>query len=155
MRRFGIRRHRNQSERMRGKVSAWNNKTETHYDRLFHDLRLEGLWRWHTVAMHLRAAQVPMHTGTIPAERFWAYLQKLLPSSARSISYETFMLMSQIAFLQYNYHLYNTGCLPKWCRKDSFLAQRLDGLATCARLLDNNPGTSHGVLELLYAPFSD
>ena len=135
---------------MHGKRTAWNAKAEMHYNRLMKDLRLMGLWKWHEVAMDILAADIPMQTGTIPAERFWAYFLDLWPSSAKTVSLSTYMVMARICFLRYNYQLYSTGHLPPWCRRDPLLAQRLDAMASCVQaVLDQ----SNGAVDLLFHAF--
>jgi hypothetical protein len=150
MMRIGIRRLRNQSARVEGRRTAWNAKTEAHYRRLFKDLRLEGLWKWHEVAMEILAAGIPMHTGTVPAERFWSYLIDIWPPATKNVTFKTYMVMARICFLRYNYGLYNTGFLPPWCRGDPLLAHRIDGLASAVKALCES---SNGAIEMLFSAF--
>ena len=91
-----------------------------------------------------------VHTGTLPAERFWAYLLEMWPSSAKTVSLSTYMVMAKICFLRYNYQLYRTGHLPTWCRGDPLLAQRLDALASSVRVLLEE---SNNAVDLLFRVF--
>ena len=96
-RRVGPQRSQNQSPRVTGIRSAFGAKVKAHYDRLLKPLRLEGLWRWHEIAMHILEAGVPMQTGTIPAERFWAALLEMLPAKTRNVSQEWFEMLLHVS----------------------------------------------------------
>ena len=74
-------------------------------------------------------------------ERHWSYLKDVLPAGARCVSEEWLELLTNLCFLRFNYTHFNKGWLPKWCNRDSLLAQRIDGLASCLRALqDEDPG---------------
>ena len=73
------------------------------YKRLLKPLRMEGLWRWRTIALALRQAGMSVLSGTVPMERLWAALKDMFPAAARVISPEWFWLLAQLAYLRYTY----------------------------------------------------
>ena len=83
--------------------------------------------------MHILEAGVPMQTGTIPTERFWASLLEMLPPGARNVSRQWFEILLLVCFLRYTYRHFGAGRLPTWCERDSLLAGRLDELASMLR----------------------
>ena len=151
-RRRGIRRTSKSPLRLTQPRSVWSNKVKAHYKRLLKPLRLEGLWEWHKVAMALVAANIPVQSGTIPVERYWASLLEMLPDQARHMSELWFHILSMVSFLRFNIRHFRAGSLPTWCRGDSLLAQRLDGLAACLRV-EEGDDTSH--LDSLFEPFQN
>lgn len=125
-------------------------KVQAHFRRLFKKVRLEGLWRWQTVAAALRQAGVPLQTGTVCVERFWASLDQMLPRGGRRISPQWFEVLSMLAFFRYNGRHFAAGSLPKWCERDYLLAQRIDGFVACAAAVQET-GTDN--LSALFDPF--
>ena len=124
-----------------------------HYRRLLKPLRLEGLWAWRSAALAMHAAGVPVQSGTVPVERLWECLKGMLPRSARTLSLRWFNMLSQLAFLRFNYRHYSSCGLPPWAEQDSLLAQRLESAAMFAAALDDTSGTSLDHLKPLFAPF--
>ena len=92
---------------------------------MLHKTKIEGLWEWRTVAASLHLAKIPVHSGTVPVERFWASLKEMLPSPARRISLEWFEIVANLAFLRYNYRLANHGTLRTFALRDSLIAQSI------------------------------
>ena len=153
-RRVGPQRSRNQSERVSGIRSAWGAKVDAHYARLLKPLRLEGLWRWHEIAMSILEAGVPMQTGTIPAERFWSSLLEMLPDSTKNVSLEWFEILLHLCYLRYTYHHFGSRRLPTWCERDSLLAGRLDEITSTVRTVaDLADDSSSEVARLIFDAF--
>ena len=155
-RRYGIRRTTKPSPRIRGLRSVWNNKLRRHYKILFGlnksgdaSLRLQGLWRWRTVALGLHRAGIPVQSGTIPVERLWASLSSMFPDGSRCITLEWFTLLSNLAFLRFNYRHFHTGLLASWTEGDSLMSERLENLAAAARAVQDDDGS----LSELFDPF--
>ncbi|CAK0817381.1 unnamed protein product, partial [Prorocentrum cordatum] len=140
-----------QPERVRGLRSVWAAKVWAHYRRLLKPLRVEGLWAWQSAARAIRAAGVPVQSGTVPVERLWECLKGMLPRGARALSLRWFNVLSQLAFLWFNYRHYGTGCLPPRAERDALLAQRLEAVVTLGVELEDDDGLEH--LKHVFAPF--
>ena len=69
------------------------------------------------------------------------------------MSLRWFNVLSQLAFLRFNYRHYGTGCLPAWAERDSLLAQRLETVVMLGVELDETEGASLDHLRHLLAPF--
>eukprot|EP00959_Pyramimonas_sp_CCMP1952_P305638 6395661-Pyramimonas_sp.AAC.1 len=74
----------------------------------------------------------------------------MLPKGGRRISIRWFEVLAMICFLRYCGRHFAAGSLPKWCRRDYLLAQRLDGFAACAAGLQD---ADSGELSALFDPF--
>ena len=151
-RRPGICRHPGQAPHVAGRRTTITSKVRAHYKRLVKPLRLEGMWKWREVALALHEAQIPLQTGTVSVERYWASLLEMLPDGARSMAEAWFHMLSMVAFLRHNIRHFRCGSLPSWCGGDSLLAQRLDGLAACLTALEEGGGDH---LQPLFEPFVD
>ena len=151
-RRTGIRRSRRLSLHCNGVKTCWTRKVAAHYTRLGKPLRLEGLWAWRRAALGLHEAGIPMQSGTVSVERFWALLKEMLPRGSRRMSEPWFRLLSMITFVRYTCTHFAGGKLqlPTWCHRDSLLAQRVIGFAQCARAMES---TDSEHLRALFDPF--
>ena len=135
-RRTGILRTRGASEQVAGRATVMTKKMRAHFKRLFKRLRLEGLWKWKAIARSMREAGVPVQTGTVSVERFWAWFTSVLQSAGTQISPDWFEVLSMIAFCKYNYTHFLSGRLPTWCARDPSLSQRLDGFVAASKALE-------------------
>ena len=104
--------------------------------------------------MHILEAGVPMQTGTIPTERFWAALLEMLPEKLRNVSQEWFEMLLHLSYLRCTYRHFGSRGLPTWCEKDHLLAGRLDEIVssvrTVAELADES---SSEVARLIFDAF--
>ena len=91
-------------------------------------LRLEGLWKWREVALDIRAAGVPVQSGTIPCERCWALLKEMLPHAGKRITEAWYCILAQLALLRFNYGHFAARHFPGWTEGDSLLSQRIEAL---------------------------
>ena len=155
-RRFGIRRTTKQSPRVRGLRSVWNSKVRKHYKILFgsdksggDSLRLQGLWRWRSVALGLRRAGIPVQSGTVPVERLWSSLVSMFPKSARVISLSWFTLLSNVAFMRFNFRHFHRALTANWTEGDSLLSERMENLAAATRAMQEDDES----LSELFDPF--
>ncbi|CAK0788185.1 unnamed protein product, partial [Prorocentrum cordatum] len=131
------------AERVRGLRGVWTAMVRAHYRRLLKPLRVEGLWAWQSAAPAIRAAGVPVQSGTVPVERLWECLKGVLPRGARTVSLRWFNVLGQLAFLQFNYRHYGAGRLPPWAERDALLAQRLEAVVMLGVELEDDDGLDH------------
>ncbi|CAK0831430.1 unnamed protein product [Prorocentrum cordatum] len=148
--RRGICRRLQAASRLHGKRSALTMSVQAHYDRLLKPLRLEGLWKWRDAALAIADAGVPLQTGTVAVERWWASLKHMMPAKAACISERWFRVLIGLAYLRHNHRHFASGSLPSWCRGDPLLQQRLAYFADCARLVQSE-GDGH--LSAIFDPF--
>ena len=109
---------------VRGRAKLWNAKLASHYRRLKGKVRLRGLLAWRTCALAIRKSGIEMQSGTISVERHWAAYKSYFPVQQRSLTLPTFELLSDLAFLRFNWCHYHKPALPSWTFKDPVLAQR-------------------------------
>ena len=153
-RRVGPLRSERQSPRVTGHPTAWSAKVKAHYKRLQKPLRLEGLWRWHKIAMGIIEAGVPMQSGTIPAERFWAGLLEMLPASSHNVSLEWFEILLALCYLRDTYRHFGCRRLPSWCERDALLAGRLDEIVSTVRqVAEKADDSTSEVARLIFDAF--
>ena len=150
--RRGILRNPHEVSLVSASRSVWTKKVDGHYRRLFKELRMEGLWAWRSVALSLRDAHIPVQSGTVPVERFWAMFKSMLPAASRKISLRWYNILSMLCMLRFNYTLFNRGALPAWAQRDSLLAQRIETLAMLTTSLDGVDGMAH--LQPIFCPFA-
>ena len=148
--RRGICRRLQAAPRLHGKRSALTMSVQAHYDRLLKPLRLEGLWKWRDAALAIADAGVPLQTGTVAVERWWASLKHMMPANAACISERWFRVLLGLAYLRHNHRHFASGSLPSWCQRDPLLQQRLAYFADCARLVQSE-GDGH--LSAIFDPF--
>ena len=104
--------------------------------------------------MRILEAGASMQTGTIPAERFWASLLSMLPESTKNVSLEWFEILLQLFYLRCTYRHFGSRGLPTWCEKDSWLAGRLDEIASTVRTVaDLADDSSSEVARLIFDAF--
>lgn len=104
---------------------VWTSKLKSHYRRLMHQRRVEGLMRWRRCALALYQGGLPVQSGTIPCERQWSYFISLFSPKQRMLGEPVFHLLSNMAFLRHIRTHYNSGIVPAWARKDHVLAQKV------------------------------
>ena len=136
-RKRGIIRDAKKPHRVKGKRTAYTRTVARHLRRLLRPLKLEGLWAWHTIAMEIGKAKLPLQTGTVAVERLWASLKDMMPNAARHMSPRWFRVMSLIMFIRCNYRHFNGRFLPTWCQRDSLLAQKIQNYAMLAQALED------------------
>ena len=138
---------------VKGKRSAWTLKICAHYKRLRKPLRIEGLWKWRSVALSLHEAGVPVQSGAVSVERYWASLKMLLPQGSCNISPRWFRVLAMLCYVTYKVSHFSSGSLPPWCRSDSILAQRVEALAMCCKALQDQSTDDVHHLRPLFDPF--
>jgi hypothetical protein len=149
-RRMGIVRSLRQAARVRG-TKVWTRKLKAHFKRLLKPLRIEGLWAVRSVSLALRRAGVPVRTGTVAVEAYWAILKGMLPGGSRKVSLRWFRVLAQISFLRYNYSVFNDKhSLPTWAERDPLLTQEMDAFVA---LLNVSSVTNADHLQPLFDPF--
>ena len=109
---------------VKGQKRVWNAKLAKHYQRLLMKTRVRGLMHWRRCALALHMAGIPVQSGTIPVERHWAAFKAYFPSAQKTLKQDTFNLLSDLAFLRFNWSHFNKPGLPTWTEKDVILAQR-------------------------------
>ena len=144
---------RSASTEQPGQKTIWNKKVALHYRRPRHPVRQEGLWRWRMVAMAIRAAGLPMQTGTIAVERLWASMLDTFPKSARTMRKEWWQLLADLFFMRYNYRHFNHSSLPGWCEGDALLAERIDNLVAMTRQLHQDSAVDSVEMQALVQAF--
>lgn len=151
-RRRGILRTREgTSPQVRGRRTVWTSRLQKHYKLLLRPLRLEGLLHWRRCALALHLAGIPVHSGTLPNERLWSQYRSFFPPGQRRIGERLFALLSDMAFLRYNWGHFNRPWQPKWTRRDALLAQRATDMIGLLRAAASENGAA--VEEELAAPF--
>ena len=116
-------------------------KTASHdTGALWHDatvcakkVRINGFWAWHQIAQALRDAGILVQSGTVPVERFWSILHRMLPTVRRCITLKWFKFLSRIAFIRYNLRHFQEGSTAPWAHSD-VCHKRLDLFENCACL---------------------
>ena len=151
--RRGLQRHNHADNQVCGILRAWTKKATLHYTRLLKPLRLEGLWQWRKVALDIRAAGIPVQSGTIPCERCWAFLKDMFPAAGKRITPRWYRLLAQLAFLRFNYRHYAARHFPGWTEGDSLLSQRIDTLVMYSATMQNEQGGEPEHLQSLFDPF--
>ncbi len=126
-------------------------KVRQHFRRMVKPLRLEGFFKWATVARGYWAAGLKMQSGTVSVERLWFSVEDMLPAPSRSMSEDMFHIFSKVAFLRHCYRHYHKNSEPFWCEADSLLATRLDDLVSHLRELSRHGPDAY---EDLWAPFA-
>ena len=123
-----------------------------HLKRMLQGTKIEGLWAWRTVAASLHLAKIPVHSGTVPVERFWASLKEMLPGRARHISHEWFTVIANLVFLRYNYRLANQGTLPTFAQRDSLIAQSIAAIESLLHAVESlsDPQEAQGFRSVLH-----
>ena len=112
-------------------------------------MRLQGLWRWRSVALGLRRAGIPVQSGTVPVERLWSSLVNMFPKSARVISLPWFTLLSNVAFMRFNFRHFHKALTADWTEGDSLLSERMENLAAATRAMQEDDES----LSELFDPF--
>ena len=121
------------TDHVRGRWSVWTGKVNTHCKGLLGGRKLEGLWLWRFVARGLRAAGVPVHTGTVPCERLWSQLKLYFPAAARNMKRPWWDLLAMLSFMRVNYRHFNHRTMPKFTEGDALLSERIDALVSLTR----------------------
>ena len=111
---------------------------------------------WKKVALEVRAASVPLRTGTMSVEKIWALFYDYVPKSTTRISLRFFRILAQLVLIRFNIVHFTSGNLPGWVDGDTLLHQRLDAADAALRLLMgggcNGDGDSSGA-SALFDPF--
>lgn len=124
--------------------SVMTNKVKAHFKRLFHPLKLEGLWEWAEVSKALHAAGIPVLSGTLPVEMFWSTLKSMLPPENTRVTLRWWNVLSPLALLRHNYRAFSNGALPQWTEDDSLLTHRLAAFESiCSWLHEDHQHRDH------------
>ena len=137
---------------MRHSKKVLTKKLRAHFKRLLKPLKLEGLWAWAEVAHALHRAHIPVLSGTLPVEMFWAGLQSMLPHESTKVTLRWFRILADLATLRHNHRLFSSGALPQWAEEDSILAHRLEAFTSiCGWLHEAHQQSDY--LQDLFDPF--
>jgi hypothetical protein len=131
--RRGIRRD-NQGIERNGRKSAVSKKVRTHFRRLRSKPRVEGMWQWRKIALGLKAAGIPVQSGTVPVERYWSWMLQAFNPHGRNLSLGLFNVLSALCFVRYNYQIYNGDTLDGRFERDSIAASKM---RICEMVLQN------------------
>ena len=137
-----------------GKATAWSQRVDAHYRKLLKNLRLEGLWNWHTVARALIASGICIHSGTIPVERLCASSLATFAAAAKSMSKAWWGLLAKLDFLRYNYRHFNHTHLPTRSEGDAVLTERIEALLDLAKGWESECGVD-AFLRNSFQPFGE
>ncbi|CAJ1396544.1 unnamed protein product, partial [Effrenium voratum] len=74
-----------------GATTVFTTKVREHYAKLSTALKIEGLWKWATVARGLHKAGVPVVSGTISVEQKWSHINSMLPQESRTKQVMSFL----------------------------------------------------------------
>ena len=83
------------------------------------------MWQWRKIALGLKAAGIPVQSGTVPVERYWSWMLQQFPSGGRRVSLGWFNVLSALSFVRYNYQLYNGAALEGRFARDSIAASKM------------------------------
>ena len=132
--------------------TAVTKKVRGHFKRLLKPLKLEGLWSWAEVSRDLHKAGIPVLSGTLPVEMFWAGLVSMLPPQAKKVTLRWFRILADLALLRHNSRLFACGAWPQWTEQDSLLSHQLALFTSiCQMLHDDHQQPNH--LQNLFDPF--
>ena len=101
------------------------------------------------MARALRAAGIPVQTGTVPVERLWSALVSFIPDESRQMERAWWDLLAMVSYMRYNYRHFNHACLPTFTEGDALLAERIENLSTLTReLISCTEGDSEALRAL-------
>ena len=131
-------------------------KVKAYLKRLLRPLRLEGLWAWAEITAEVHKAGIPVQSGTVPVERVWTWIKKLLPTAATSISLRWFRVLMMVGFMRYNYVHFTKDSFHDWIDKDYILGHQLEMASSlCTKLYELNDLDMEGHFKSLFDPFRD
>ena len=108
-------------------------RVKAHLRTLLSFRKLEGLWCWRQMARALRAAGIPVHSGTVPVERLWNSLKDLFPRAGRRMTSRWWKLLIRLGYMRFNYRHFNHAVLPTFTDGDALLAERIENLVALTR----------------------
>ena len=120
---------------MKGRRTVITGKVKKHLGNLVRRRKLEGLWHWRRMALALRQAGIPVHTGTVPVERLWSSLEAFCPQAGRRMSRPWWDLLAMLSYMRFNYRHFNHSTLPTFVEGDALLCERMDTLVALTREL--------------------
>ena len=103
-------------------------KVQAHFSKLLKPVKLEGLMAWAEIATQLHRAKVPVLSGTLPVEIYWAGLVSMLPPSGKCVSLRSFRILAAVAFLRHNHRMFSNGSLPAWAQGRGGRTRREGGM---------------------------
>ena len=105
------------------------------------------------MAKALRAAGIPVHSGTVPVERLWNSLQDFFPKASRRMCLEWFELLARLSYMRFNYRHFNHSVLPTFTDGDALLTERIENLIILTRELQAAAEGDDAVLQPLCSVF--
>ena len=139
---------------VKGRKSVMTKKVKAHLRKLTSDRKLAGLWYWRQMARALRAAGIPVHTGTVPVERLWNSLQDFFPRASRRMSLPWWTLLARLSYMRFNYRHFNHAVLPTFTDGDALLAERIENLIVLTREMQACAEGDDAVLQALRSALS-
>ena len=85
------------------------------------------------MARALRAAGIPVHTGTMPCERLRDARKDAVPKAGRRMALPWWRLLLKLGYMRFSYRHFNHAELPKFTEGDALLAERIENFIFLAR----------------------
>ena len=101
------------------------------------------------MAKALRAAGIPVHSGTVPVERLWSQLKDFFPKASRRITLPWWTLLARLSYLRFNYRHFNHAVLPTFTDGDALLAERIENLVALTREMQARADGDDSVMQSL------
>ena len=101
------------------------------------------------MAQGVRAAGIPVQTGTVPVERVWSALKSFFPAASRRMSRPWWDLLAMLSYMRFNYRHFNHAVLPSFTDGEALLAERIESLVSLTRELQVEAEGDGSVLRVL------
>lgn len=142
------------SKEVQSKRLSMNKKLKRHFKRTLRPVSLQGLWAWRKVALCAHRCLIPVHSGTVAVERFWAIFAAMIPRATTNFTEKFFDIISMLSFLRFNRAHFGAWNREGWVRRDPLLMQQLLILQNALAALQDDPAEG-GHLQPLYRAFQD
>ena len=126
-----------------------NKKVRAHLRRLRRPLRVESMMMWKEAALHTLAAGIPVQSGTVCVERFWA----VLPQQVRQMSQSWWEVLAQLSFVKFNYQHFSSHALSSLAERDAEIQSKLSTCMLLAKALHDSEVCQSMGLDDLFDPF--
>ena len=138
---------------IKGSGTVMNKKVRAHLRRLRRPLRVESMMMWKEAALQTLAAGIPVQSGTVCVERFWAVLLTFLPQQVRQMSQSWWEVLAQLSFVKFNYQHFSSHALSSLAERDAEIQSKLSTCMLLAKALHDSEVCQSMGLNDLFDPF--